>query len=179
MAHVKYLFLLPVLCLAGSFPVFASPPDPSGTGNESAENSGNGLPRLIEISTQLARLNEKLRTELADSRKNSQELSSMLNESRKELADLRIELENLRQSSTGLLNSAETSSRESEALKTALTKAENSLQNLEASFSAYRMTAEGRIAHLEKSRAFLKYGVIISAVLVIGGWTAFAVSAGR
>jgi predicted RNase H-like nuclease (RuvC/YqgF family) len=178
MVHVKYLFLLPVLYLAGSFPAFASPPDLSGTGNEPAGNSGNELPRLIEISTRLAELNGKLRTELADSRKNSQELLNTLGESRKELEDLRNELENLRRASTGLLSSAETSSQESEALKSALTKAESSLRNLEASFSAYRMTAEGRIARLEKSRTVLKYGIIIGAVLAIGGWTAFAVSAG-
>jgi chromosome segregation ATPase len=177
MLHVKYLFLLPVLCLAGSFPAFASP-ESSTTGSESAESSGNELPRLIEISTRLAQLNERLRTELADSKKSSQELLNMLNESRRELADLRNELENLRQASTGLLSSAETSSQESEALKSALTKAESSLQNLETSFNAYRMTAEGRIAYLERSRTILKYGIVIGAVLAIGGWTAFAISAG-
>jgi chromosome segregation ATPase len=155
---------------------YASPSDPAGNETNSTGNSRNELSRLIEISTRLAGLNERLRTELADSRRNSAELSNMLGASKTELDTLRAELEALRLTSTGLLNKAELSNQELNGLREALRRAESSLTSLEQSFGAYRMTAESRIAHLERSGRVFKYGFIAAAVLGIGGWTAFALS---
>jgi predicted nucleic acid-binding Zn-ribbon protein len=156
---------------------FASPSEPGESGNGSGGISASELSRLIGISTQLASLNERLRNELSGSRKNSAELSNMLNASMTELEALRAELELLRRTSEGLLSTAEKSNQESEGLKIALTKAESSLASLEQSFSAYRMTAEKRIQNLERSNRFRKYGFITAAVLAVSGWAAFAVSA--
>jgi predicted nucleic acid-binding Zn-ribbon protein len=101
----------------------------------------------------------------------------MLGVSKKELEELRQELETLRQTSTWLSGKAESLNQESDGLRQALMKAENSLRSLEQSFAIYRMSAEERIRYLERQRSFLKYGVIIGAVLALSGWTAFA--AGR
>jgi chromosome segregation ATPase len=150
-----------------SLPSDSEPPD---------RNSQNALSRLTEISTRLADLNERLRNELDDSRKSSLELRNTLEQSRIELDGLRAELEILRRTSTELSGRAEILNQESEELRTALTKAENSLMNLEQSFASYRMAAEARIAHLERNGRFLKYGLIVSALLALSGWTAFAVS---
>jgi uncharacterized coiled-coil DUF342 family protein len=132
--------------------------------------------RLTGILERLNELNGKLRTELHDSRKNSKELSNMLASSRAELETLRTGLEDLRKNSGGLLSTAESSNQESEELRTALMKAENSLRNLELSFTAYRLKAETRIARLEKGRTILKYGLIIGSILAVSGWTAFGFS---
>jgi chromosome segregation ATPase len=154
--------------------VYSLPSDPAGTGTNSAGNSRNELARLIEISTKLAALNERLRNELDGSRKSSAELSNTLTASRTELDGLRTELESLRRASRELLSRAELSNQELNGLREALRKAESSLTNLEQSFGAYRMAAESRIAYLEKSGRFLKYGLIAAAVLAAGGWAAFA-----
>ncbi|MDR1898513.1 MAG: hypothetical protein LBQ55_00725, partial [Treponema sp.] len=122
-------------------PVFSLPEDTAADETE----TGNELSRLLEISTRLVSLNERLRNELADSKKNSAELSNMLLASRRELETLRTELEDLRNASAALMNGAERSSQESDGLRTALTKAGNSLRNLEQSFENYRMSAEARI----------------------------------
>jgi predicted nucleic acid-binding Zn-ribbon protein len=132
--------------------------------------------RLIEISTRLGEINGRLRNELEDSRKNSAELSNMLRTSKTELDGLRIELEALRTTSTGLLSKAELSNQESSGLREALRKAEFSLTSLEGSFGAYRTAAEARIASLEKSGRFFKYGFFAGTLLALGGWTAFALS---
>jgi chromosome segregation ATPase len=153
---------------------YSLPSDPRGNGTGSAGSSQNELARLIEISAKLAELNETLRNELADSRKNSAELSNTLVTSKNELDALRTELESLRRTSAGLLSKAELSSQESSGLREALKRAESSLTNLERSFGAYRMTAESRIASLEKSGRLFKYASIAGAVLAIAGWTAFA-----
>jgi chromosome segregation ATPase len=134
------------------------------------------LSRLTEISTRLAALNERLRSELEDSRKNSAELRDTLGRSRSELDGLKTELETLRRTSQELLSRAETSNQELEGLRTALTKAESSLTSLELSFASYRMTAEARIAYLEQSGRFFKYGFFAALLLALGGWTAFALS---
>jgi chromosome segregation ATPase len=155
------------------------PSDPPGNGTGSAGSSRNELSRLIEISTKLAELNERLRNELADSRKSSTELSNMLMTSKNELDALRTELEFLRQTSAELLSRAELSSQESSGLREALKKAESSLTSLEQSFGAYRTAAESRIARLEKSGRFFKYAFIAGAVLAAGGWAAFAVARAR
>ena len=154
---------------------YALPSDPAGSGDNSTGSSQNELSRLIGISTRLAELNERLRTELADSRRNSAELSNTLGASKTELDTLKAELEALRQTSTALLNRAELSNQELNGLREALRRAESSLTSLEQSFGAYRMTAESRIARLERSGRLFKYGFIAAAVLAVGGWTAFAI----
>jgi uncharacterized coiled-coil DUF342 family protein len=146
-------------------------PDP-GAGTE----NGNELSRLLEISTRLVSLNEKLRSELADSKKNSAELSNMLSASKGELETLRKELEDLRKTSAALMSGAEHSNRESDGLREALTKAGNSLRNLEQSFENYRMHAEARIAYLEGRNRLFKYGFAGALVLAASGWIAFGIS---
>jgi uncharacterized coiled-coil DUF342 family protein len=144
----------------------------SGTGEE----TGNELSRLLEISARLSSLNEKLRNELADSRKNSAELSNMLLSSKGELETLRKELEDLRKTSAALTSGAENSNRESDGLRAALTKAGSSLRSLEQSFENYRMHAEARMAYLEGRGRFLKYGLAGTLVLALSGWIAFGIS---
>ena len=140
---------------------------------ENEGNSENALNRLIEISTQLSTLNERLRIELQDSRQSSRELQSMLEASRKELETLRGELETLHSSSTELLTKAENSQTELAALRTALRKAESSLMSLELSFEAYRESAERRIDTLAKQGRLWKWGCIGAGVLAAGFGTAF------
>jgi septal ring factor EnvC (AmiA/AmiB activator) len=163
-------FLLLALAAVSLPPLFSLPD--SGTGTE----AGNELSRLLEISTRLSSLNEKLRNELADSKKNSAELSNMLLSSRGELENLRKELEDLRKTSAALMSEAENSNRESDGLRAALTKAGNSLRNLEQSFENYRIYAEARIAYLEGQGRFLKYGLAGALVLTLSGWIAFGIS---
>ena len=146
----------------------------------SGENSENALNRLIEISTQLSNLNERLRNELQDSRQSSRELQTMLESSRKELGLLQQELVLLRQeaealqnSSTELLMKAENSETELTALMAALRKAESSLMSLELSFASYRETAERRINSLERMNRFWKWGFIAAGVLAAGFGAAF------
>jgi septal ring factor EnvC (AmiA/AmiB activator) len=164
------LFLCLVLFLGPLSRAFAQSSDSELPGG----NSQDALSRLIGISTRLAGLNERLRTELEDSRKSSLELRDTLERSKTELDGLRTELEDLRRTSQELSARAETSSQELEGLRTALTRAESSLTNLEQSFAAYRMTAEARIAYLERSGRFMKYGLAAAVLLALGGWTAFA-----
>ncbi|MDR1618643.1 MAG: hypothetical protein LBS06_06305, partial [Treponema sp.] len=128
-------FLLLALAAVSLPPVFSLPD------SETETETGDELSRLLEISTRLVSLNEKLRNELADSKKNSAELSNMLLSSKGELDNLRKELEDLRKTSAALMSGAENSNRESDGLRTALTKAGNSLRNLEQSFENYRMHA--------------------------------------
>jgi chromosome segregation ATPase len=151
---------------------FALPSDSEPPGR----NSEDALSRLSEISTRLAELNERLRTELEDSRKSSLELQNTLTRSKNELDGLKTELETLRKTSQELLDRVEISNRESEELRTALTKAEDSLTSLEQSFASYRMTAEGRIAYLESRGRFFMYGFFAASLLALSGWTAFALS---
>ena len=140
----------------------------TGTGGEGG-NSENALNRLIEISVQLSNLNERLQTELQDSRQNSRDLTIMLEESR-------TELEALRNSSTGLLTIAESSQTELTALTAALRRAESSLTSLELSFAAYRQTAENRIRSLERGNRFWKWGAVGAGILAVGFGTAFLIS---
>jgi len=109
----------------------------------------------------------------------SKELSEALELSKTELQALKSELSALREHSTGLLVQAETSKEELTALRRALTKAENSLENSKQSFAAYKQSVELQIAGLERRVRFWKWGGIIAAVLAVGGWTAFVVTAGR
>ena len=139
-------------------------------------NSGIALNRLIGISTQLSNLNERLRSELQDSKRNSLELQSMLEDSKRELEELRQELEALRNSSKELLSAAENSQTELAALMTALRKAESSLMSLEISFAAYREAAESRISSLERKNKLLKWGFIATGVLAAGFGTAFLIA---
>jgi len=133
------------------------------------------LNRLIEISAQLSTLNAKLQNELQDSKRNSRELQTMLETSRKELEGLRQELTELHNTSGELLNKAENSQMELTALQEALRKAESSLMSLELSFSAYRETAENRINKLENENRLWKWGCIAAGVLAAGFGAAFLV----
>jgi len=139
-------------------------------------NTGSALSRLIEISGQLSTLNEKLRSELQDSRQSSRDLQIMLETSRRELETLRQELEALHSSSAELLIKAENSQTELTGLQTALRKAESSLTSLELSFAAYRETAEGRINSLERNKRLWKWGFIAAGILAAGFGTAFIVT---
>jgi predicted nucleic acid-binding Zn-ribbon protein len=111
------------------------------------------LARLSEISTRLAELNTRLRTELADSRQSSLELASSLETSTRGLEALRLELEASQRSSSELVARAESSERDLSALREALTRADSSLKSLESSFGEYRKTAETRILALQAERA--------------------------
>ena len=131
-------------------------------------SSGNALSRLIEISAQLSTLNEKLRSELQDSRRSSRELQTMLETSKQEFDELRRELEILRNTSMELLIAAEHSQTELTALQAALRKAESSLMSLELSFAAYREAAERRIYSLERQNRFWKWGCVAAGALAAG-----------
>jgi chromosome segregation ATPase len=164
------LFLF--FCWAFSPGLYSLPSDTAGNGT----SLPGELTRLIEISTRLGELNETLRSELENSRKNSAELSNMLMNSKAELDGLRGELESLRRTSTELLNKAELSNQESKRLREALTKAESSLTSLEQSFGDYKMAAEARISSLEGSGRFYKYGFFAGIILALSGWAAFALT---
>jgi len=162
------LFFLPVLLLGLAWELWAQ---------ETVENSGSALNRLIEISTQLSSLNERLSEELQNSRQSSWELQIMLESSKKELEELRQELAVLRNSSMELLTKAENSQTELTTLEEALRKAGSSLMSLELSFASYREAAEGRIKTLEKEKRLWKWGGIAAGVLAAG--FGFAFLAGR
>jgi len=128
--------------------------------------SGNVLNRLIEISTQLSSLNERLQSELLDSRQNSRDLQNMLEIYSRELSDLR-------NSSMELLIRAESSETELAELLIHLRRAEFSLMSLEISFEAYRESAEGRIRYLERTNTFLKWGIAAAGAAAVGFGAAF------
>ena len=140
----------------------------TGTGEEEG-NSQNALNRLLEISLQLSNLNERLQTELQDSRQNSMDLTIMLEESRREL-------EALQNNSTGLLTIAENSQTELAGLMTHLKRAESSLMSLELSFAAYRETAENRIRSLERGNRLWKWGAVGAGILAVGFGMALLIS---
>jgi septal ring factor EnvC (AmiA/AmiB activator) len=166
---LSFVLLASVLSWAFSPPLFALDSDPLPAANSSERE----LSRLIEISSQLTQLNEKLRNELEDSRKNSRDLRNTLEKSKNELDELRAELEALRTASTALLNTQDESRTDLTALQTALTKAGNSLASLEQSFAAYRMQAELQIGRLEKTNRFWKWGCAALGVTAAGltAWT--------
>jgi len=165
------LFLLPVLFLVSSLPIWAQ--DSSGKAGEIPQSSESALSRLIEISDQLSSLNERLRGELQDSRQSSRDLQIRLEASRKELEELRQELAELQSNSMGLLLKAENSQKELAELLTALRTAESSLTSLGLSFAAYSETAEKRINTLEKSNRLWKYGCIAAGAIAAGFAIAF------
>ena len=144
----------------------------SGTA-ETERNSESALNRLIEISGELSTLNERLQSELLDSRRSSVMLQHMLETSRQELEALRQELRSLQISSMELLIAAESSQTELTALQTALRKAESSLMSLELSFTAYRELAEGRIRSLERESRLWKWGCAAAGILAACFGTAF------
>jgi len=135
--------------------------------------SAGELERLSEISTRLAVLNERLRTELESSKRSSSELEGSLETSTRELAELRSELEESRRSSIELAASAGRSERELIELRGALTKADDSLKSLEASFAAYRAEAESRIRSLSFGRFLLSCaaaaGWVAAILLLVAG----------
>jgi chromosome segregation ATPase len=163
------LFLFPVLLLVLAQGLWAL----DGEAAASEGNSESALSRLTAISTQLSDLNGRLQNELSDSRKNSRELQSMLESSKQELEELRLELEALRKNSAELLTGAVKSQTELNGLKGALKKAESSLLNLEISWEAYRESAEGRIKTLSKEKNLWKWGCIAASALAAGLGAAF------
>ena len=166
------LFLLPVLLLALPLELMPQETEAAGT----APHSESTLNRLIEISTQLLQLNEKLEYELTRSRQNSYELESLLHTSRAEIDVLREALEVSLQTSNMLQNAAENSLVELNSLAAALRIAESSLTNLEHSFAGYRKTAENKIVSLQRRNRLLKWGCIAAGVLVAGFGAAAAAS---
>jgi len=175
-SFVCFFFLFPVLFSGLPLGLWAL----DSAGKENPQSSGNALNRLIEISGQLSALNERLHSELQDSRQSSRELQTMLEASRKELGELRRELgvlkqelEVLQSTSTELRIAAENSQRELTGLQTALRKAESSLASLELSFAAYRQAAEKRISSLERQNRLWKWGCIAAGILSVGFGTAF------
>ena len=169
--RVCILLLLPLLFSGFSWGLWAQESWEAGN----PLNSENALNRLIGISEQLSTLNERLRSELQDSRRSSRELQTTLESSKQELNGLKHELETLRNSSTELLIKAENSQTESAALQTALRKAESSLTNLELSFEVYRQAAENRISGLERQNRLWKWGCIGAGILAAGFGTALLV----
>ncbi|HUX36770.1 MAG TPA: hypothetical protein VMV44_02590 [Rectinemataceae bacterium] len=125
--------------------------------------SASELERLLAISTRLASLNERLRTELETSRLNSAGLETSLESSTRELATLKLELERSRLASNELAQRAESSERESIALSEALRKADASLRSLELSFAEYRKAAELRMS-------VLSFGALGAGILAAAGW---------
>ena len=161
----SYSFLLLVIFLVTAIPLFSL--EGEGINLESAF-SQNTLNRLIAISEQLTQLNERLHSDLQDSRQNSRELQNMLEASRLELNVLRQELETLRNVSTELLNKAENSQTESTMLSTALKKAESSLVSLEQSFVLYQQASEIRIRNLERENKLWKWGCAAAGIFAAG-----------
>ena len=177
-------------CLVCSRPAWCQAGDPPAVLTISAAE----LDRLLTISTRLAALNATLKTELDDSRKNSDglafSLESLTSEAERqktelatlksalgtlsaELATLRTELELSRTRSNELALIAANSETDLIGLKTALTEAESSLRNLTASFSDYEAAAEAEIARLERGSAFWERFGWAALLAAIGGWTAF------
>ena len=172
-----FLLLLPVLFLGLSLELLAQD---SSLDGQVPENSSIALSRLIEISTQLSTLNERLQNELQNSRQSSISLQNMLETSRLELDGLRLELGVLRQeletlqfNSKELLTRAESSQTELTALLAALRKAETSLMSLELSFAAYREASESRINTLAREKALWKWGCVSVSVLAVGFGAAY------
>ncbi|MEI6876256.1 MAG: hypothetical protein WCL50_14135 [Spirochaetota bacterium] len=151
------------LFLVFSSVLSAEPSVPSPGIPPAAAISASELARLSEISTRLAVLNERLRIELEASNRSSRELEASLATSTLELATLRLELGESRLNSSELATRAGNSELESAGLREALTKADDSLRNLEASFAAYRKEAEA-IA-LRQSLGSLGF-----AALAASGW---------
>ena len=170
----------PIPCMGAWRALFASlalvlsaaswPEAPSSlpSASETPRISGNELERLSAISTRLATLNERLRTELEASRLKSVELEDSLALSTRELATLRLELEEFRRTSTELELRATNSERESIALSEALRKADASLKSLEGSFADYRKAAEARSRGLwfAGAAAFAGWGLAIFVIIV-------------
>jgi septal ring factor EnvC (AmiA/AmiB activator) len=167
---IASLLFCAVLSQASLPPLAGLPSDPPDAGTEAG-----ALSRLLEISTRLGELNEALRNELENSRRNSAELSATLETSRRELDQLKAELEPLRMNSTQLLETARNSTRELNGLREALRKAESSLMSLELSWEAYRISAESRIAALERRTRIYRWALIAAGLTAAGGWTAWLI----
>ncbi len=153
------------LCLASPSGLGAEPSPRDQPQAAISAISASELERLSEISTRLASLNERLRTELEASRRSLSELGDSLAISTRELGTLRLELKESRRNSSELVSTAESSARESIALREALTRAEDSLKSSEASFEGYRRTAESRMLALSAGRLGL-------VSLAVSGWIA-------
>jgi chromosome segregation ATPase len=137
------------------------------------------LTRLLEISTKLVELNEQLRNELDNSKRNSTELSRMLETSKNELELLKAELEPLRLNSTALRTTALNSEPELNALRSALNKAGTSLTNLETSYSSYRTETESQLTRVKNQNRLLRYTALALGTTTLSGWLAFALTAAR
>ena len=169
------LLLWQALFWALPLPLCSLESETQGTGSV----SGSELSRLIEISNQLASLNERLRSELEDSRKSSLNLRDTLGKSKEELDALKAELEGLRAASTALLSTQEESLADLDLLRTALTKAGSSLTSLEHSFAAYRQTAELQITRLEKARNGWRIAFFAACGAALAGGAAAVIAGTR
>ncbi|HUX41856.1 MAG TPA: hypothetical protein VMV83_11885 [Rectinemataceae bacterium] len=163
---LRALFVSSVLAFSqASWPEGPSvSPEASVSAPATPRISASELERLSAISTRLAELNERLRTELEVSRRNSSGLEASLADSTQELGELRLELERFRLISSELELRATSSERESIALSEALRKAEDSLRSLEVSFADYRKAAEARSLRI----SLLSLGAGLAA---LAGWT--------
>jgi chromosome segregation ATPase len=168
-----FALLCSALLSAHSPRAFCSPTEPE----ETVTIYKSEWTRLVEISKSLSAQVEKQKKELDDSRRTSDELARMLASSKAEVDALKSELETLRRTSTKLENSAESSAQGSAELRTASSKAESSLKNLEASFESYRSAAEKKIARLERTARLQKIGLYVLGSLALSGWAAFAAQA--
>ncbi len=164
-AAMRALFASSALAFSAAF--WPEEPSPSAVASPSAAGtsqlSASELERLSVISTRLARLNERLRTELEASKLNSSGLETSLATSTRELEGLRLELRQLRLTSTELELRAANSERESIALLEALRKADASLRSLEASFGEYRRAAEASLRGL-------RIASLGTAIVAAAGW---------
>jgi len=111
---------------------------PAAKAEELCSITESELTRLIEISTRLETLNEKLQSELIASEKNLNQLMSELDNYRAELTGLEKQLLILRA--------------ESETLKMQLQNAETLLEKTRQSLDAYRKEVERRIKSLTIQR---------------------------
>lgn len=111
---------------------------PAAKAEELYSITESDLTRLIEISTRLEMLNEKLQSELIASEKNLNQLMSELDNYKAELTGLEKQLLILRA--------------ESETLKMQLQNAETLLEKTRQSLDAYRTEAEKRIRKLTIQR---------------------------
>ena len=126
---------------------------PAAKAEELCSITESELTRLIEISTRLETLNEKLQSELIASEKNLNQLMSELDNYRAELTGLEKQLLILRA--------------ESETLKMQLQNAETLLEKTRQSLDAYRKEVERRIKSLtiQRNVSWVVTIIVIAATL--------------
>lgn len=153
-------FALSFLLLSlGSLSAQASASSQDPVPGVSYETSASDLARMIWISQRLEELNVSLKSELSASKKTSQELS-------KELELQRLEAEALRSELSELKAKLVLSSQDLTGLREALTKAESSLANSQASWKEYE-------AEVMRQFRALKIQRNLAAIAAAVGWLLF------